>query len=252
MKLCIKVAYKGTAYGGYQVQSNAPTVQGELTRAAREIFGGECDIVGCSRTDSGVHANGFCATVARKGIGSLETSIPYTKIPLAFCAHLPTDISVTEAYPVDDSFHPRYDVKYKEYVYRIWNRPERNPFVPDMCYHYPKAIDSTALENMRLAALGFCGEHDFKAFMAKGGNEEDTVRRVIYSKVERQGDFIEFTVAANGFLYNMVRIMAGTLIAVAENKIEHSDIEDIINSKDRSRAGMTAPACGLFLNKAVY
>lgn len=252
MKLFIKVAYKGTAYGGYQVQNNAPTVQAELTRAAREIFGKECDIVGCSRTDSGVHANGFCATVAYKGTNKLDTNIPPAKIPLAFCAHLPCDISVTEAYPVDEGFHPRYDVKYKEYIYRIWNRPERNPFVPDMCYHYPKKIDDSALERMRDAAEKFCGEHDFKAFMAKGGNEEDTVRTVIYASVERQNDFIEFKVAANGFLYNMVRIMTGTLIAVAENKILPSDIEKIIASKDRELAGMTAPACGLFLNKAVY
>ena len=252
MKLFIKVAYKGTAYGGYQVQNNAPTVQAELTRAAREIFGRECDIVGCSRTDSGVHANGFCATVAFKGIGSLETNIPLGKIPLAFCAHLPADISVFEASSVDDEFHPRYDVKYKEYVYRIWNRPERNPFVPDMSYHYPKRIDDEALERMKKAATEFCGEYDFKAFMAKGGNENDTVRRVMYAEVSRQGDFIEFKVAANGFLYNMVRIMTGTLISVAENKISPNEIADIISSGERERAGMTAPACGLFLNKAVY
>lgn len=252
MKLCIKVSYKGTAYGGYQVQNNAPTVQAELTRAAREIFGGECDIVGCSRTDSGVHARGFCAAVSYKGTNKLETNIPNEKIPLAFCAHLPEDISVTEAFSVEESFHPRYDVKYKEYVYRIWNRPERNPFEPDTCYHYPKKINDAALENMKLAAEKFCGEHDFKAFMAKGGNENDTVRNVIYATVTRMGDFIEFKVAANGFLYNMVRIMTGTLIAVAENKISPDDIESIIESKDREKAGMTAPAHGLFLNKAVY
>ena len=252
MKLFIKVAYKGTEYGGYQVQNNAPTVQAELTRAAREIFGRECDIVGCSRTDSGVHANGFCATVAYKGTNTLETNIPLTKLPLAFCAHLPEDISVIEAYSVEESFHPRYDVKYKEYIYRIWNRPERNPFVPDMCYHYPKHIDDNALEKMSSAAERLCGKHDFKAFMAKGGNENDTVRNVMYAKVTRDGDFVEFKVAADGFLYNMVRIMAGTLIAVAENKISPDDIEEIIKSGERERAGMTAPACGLFLNKAVY
>lgn len=252
MKLFIKIAYRGTAYGGYQVQNNAPTVQAELTRAAREIFGRDCDIVGCSRTDSGVHANGFCAAVSVKGTNELETSIPCEKIPLAFCAHLPTDISVTEASWVDSDFHPRYDVKFKEYVYRIWNRPERNPFVPDMCYHYPKKISDEALERMNRAAEAFCGEHDFRAFMAKGGNENDTVRHVMYASVSRQNDFIEFRVAANGFLYNMVRIMTGTLIAVAENKILPEDISDIIASGNRERAGMTAPACGLFLNKAVY
>ena len=192
MKLFIKVAYKGTAYGGYQVQNNAPTVQAELTRAARTLFGADCDIVGCSRTDSGVHARDFCAAVSFKGTDALETHIPVNKIPLAFCAHLPADISVTRAEWVDGGFHPRYDVKYKEYVYRIWNRPERDPFSPDMSYHYPKIIDGETLERMNEAAREFCGEHCFKAFMAKGGNEEDTVRSVMYASVSRDGDVVEF------------------------------------------------------------
>lgn len=253
MKLLIKIAYKGTAYGGYQVQNNAPTVQGELTRAAEELFGSPCDIVGCSRTDSGVHANGFCASVSFKGTTELKTAIPTEKIPLAFCAHLPEDISVLSARWVDGDFHPRYDVKYKEYVYRVWNRAERNPFIPDMCYHYPKKIDNDALERMNEAAKKFCGEHDFKAFMAKGGNENDTVRNVVYASVCRdENGFIEFKVAANGFLYNMVRIMMGTLIAVAEGKISPTEIDEIIASGKREKAGMTAPPCGLFLNKVVY
>jgi len=252
MKLFIKVAYRGTAYGGYQVQNNAPTVQAELTKAARALFGAECDIVGCSRTDSGVHAREFCATVSFKGTDTLETRITLNKIPLAFCAHLPTDISVTEAEWVEESFHPRYDVKYKEYVYRIWNRPERNPFEPDTSFHYPKVIDDVTLAEMNEAAQSFCGEHCFKAFMAKGGNESDTVRKVMYASVSRAGDIIEYKVAANGFLYNMVRIMVGTLILVAEKKLTASDIKDIIASENRERAGMTAPACGLFLNKVVY
>lgn len=252
MKLLIKVAYKGTAYGGYQVQNNAPTIQAELTRAARALFGADCDIVGCSRTDSGVHANGFCAAVSFKGTNTLETHIPLKKIPLAFCAHLPADISVTHAQWAHEDFHPRYDVKYKEYVYRIWNRPERNPFIPDMCFHYPKEIDDLALAEMNAAAEEFCGEHCFKAFMAKGGNEEDTVRRVMYASVSREGDMIVFKVAANGFLYNMVRIMVGTLISVAEKKLKASDIKAIIASENRENAGMTAPACGLFLNKVIY
>lgn len=252
MKLFIKISYRGTAYGGYQVQNNAPTIQKELTDAASILFGGRCDIVGCSRTDSGVHANEFCATVSYRGTNDLTTSIPLQKIPIAFCAHLPEDISVYEAKWVESDFHPRYDVKYKEYVYRIWNRPERNPFIPDMCYYYPKRIDEAALERMSLAANAFCGEHSFKAFMAKGGNECDTVRNVMYATVKRDGDFVEFRVAANGFLYNMVRIMVGTLLGVAEMKILPEDIPDIIRSEQRERAGMTAPASGLFLNKVVY
>ena len=242
----------GTAYGGSQVQNNAPTIQKELTDAASVLFGGRCDIVGCSRTDSGVHANEFCATVSYRGTNDLVTSIPLNKIPIAFCAHLPEDISVYEAKWVESDFHPRYDVKYKEYVYRIWNRPERNPFIPDMCYHYHKPISDLTLKKMNEAASHFCGEHDFIAYMAKGGNDKDTVRCVEYANVTRNGDFIEFKVAANGFLYNMVRIMMGTLLAVAEGKISPEKIDEITESKDRKRAGITAPACGLFLNKVVY
>ena len=117
------------------------------------IFGTECDITGCSRTDSGVHANEFCAVVTFKKSDSLETRIPLEKIPLAFCAHLPDDIAVREASWVDSNFHPRYDVKHKEYLYRIWNRPEKNPFIPDMCFHYPHYIDDKKLERTKAIIL---------------------------------------------------------------------------------------------------
>ncbi len=252
MKLFIKISYKGTNYAGYQVQNNAVTVQQRLNEAAYALFGFDCDIVGCSRTDSGVHANEFCATVSQKGTSTLSTKINTKNIPLAFGAHLPNDISVKEAMWVDETFHPRYDVKYKEYVYRIWNRPEKNPFIPDMCAHFPHLIDEDTLKDMDRAAKFFIGEHDFIAYMSKGGNENDTVRDVKYTEVRRDGDFVEFKVAANGFLYNMVRIMTGTLLAVAEKKIAPEDIKKITESKDRRLAGITAPACGLFLNKVVY
>ncbi len=252
MKLFVKISYRGTNYAGYQIQKNAPTVQKAMNEAALALFGYECDIVGCSRTDSGVHANEFCAVISAKGTDRLDTAIDPRNIPLALGAHLPDDISVREAKWVDGNFHPRYDVKYKEYVYRIWNRPEKNPFVPDMCYHYHKPINDATLDKMNKAASRFCGEHDFITYMAKGGNDKDTVRRVEYATVTREGDFIEFRVAANGFLYNMVRIMMGTLLAVAEGKISPNDIDAITESKDRRRAGITAPACGLFLNKVIY
>ena len=252
MKLFLKISYRGTSYSGYQVQNNAPTVQQKLNEASRALFGCECDITGCSRTDSGVHANEFCAVITFKKSDCFETNIPVEKIPLAFCAHLPDDISVREASWVESGFHPRYDVKYKEYLYRIWNRPEKNPFIPDMCFHYPHYIDDNKLENMNRAAELFCGKHDFIAYMSKGGNELDTVRNVKYANVTRNGDFIEFRVAADGFLYNMVRIMMGTLIYVSEGKIDPGEIIEITESLDRKRTGFTAPACGLFLNKVIY
>ena len=252
MKLFIKVRYLGTNYCGYQVQPNAPSIQGELNKAARTLFGCDCDIVGCSRTDSGVHANEFCATVAQKGTDDLITTLPPERVPLAFSAHLPPDISVFDAKWVASDFHPRYDVVEKEYIYRIYNAPVRNPFEADRAAHIPRRIDDAGLENMNLAARRLVGTHDFSAFMAQGSQVASTVRDVKYAEVYEVGDVIEFKVAADGFLYNMVRIMAGTLIAVAEGKISPDEINDIVASADRSRAGQTAPACGLYLNKVVY
>lgn len=252
MKLFLRVSYLGTAYNGYQVQGDQPTVQRELTRACAELFGERCDIVGCSRTDSGVHANDFCVTVAKRGTDELQTSIPADRIMLALNAHLPEDISVWDACFVKHEFHPRYDVKYKEYVYRIYNSPCRSPFERDRAWFYPRTIDDTAIENMQRAASAYCGTHDFTSFMAQGATVAHAVRTVTHASVIKNGNVIEFRVAADGFLYNMVRIMTGTLIAVAEGKLTYEQIPDVIAAKDRSKAGMTAPAHGLYLNSVVY
>ncbi len=252
MKLFLRVSYLGTAYNGYQVQGDQPTVQRELTRACAELFGERCDIVGCSRTDSGVHANDFCVTVAKRGTDVLETSIPAERIMLALNAHLPEDISVWDACFVSSAFHPRYDVVHKEYVYRIYNSPCRSPFERDRAWFYPRVIDQAALENMQRAAAAYCGTHDFTSFMAQGATVAHAVRTVTHASVGRVGNVIEFRVAADGFLYNMVRIMTGTLIAVAEGKITPEQIPAIIEAKDRAKAGMTAPAHGLYLNSVVY
>lgn len=252
MKLLLRINYLGTAFCGYQIQKDKRTVQGELNRAARELFGFECDITGCSRTDSGVHANDFCAAVTKKGESYLSTDIEISKIPRAITAHLPLDISVRSAEWVGDSFHPRYDVKYKEYVYRIYNGAVRDPFFEGRSFYVPRAIGGEALERMQRAAANYVGKHDFSAFMAQGSSVSTTVREVFYAEVEKIGDEIIFRVAADGFLYNMVRIMAGTLISVAEGRIEPDAIGDIIESRSRDRAGMTAAACGLYLNKVVY
>ena len=252
MKLLLRINYLGTAFCGYQIQKDKRTVQGELNRAARELFGFECDITGCSRTDSGVHANDFCAAVTKKGESYLPTDIEISKIPRAITAHLPLDISVKSAEWVEDSFHPRYDVKYKEYIYRIYNGAVRDPFFEGRSFYVPRAIGGEALERMQRAAANYVGKHDFSAFMAQGSSVSTTVREVFYAEVEKLGDEIIFRVAADGFLYNMVRIMAGTLISVAEGRIEPDAIGDIIESRSRDRAGMTAAACGLYLNKVVY
>jgi len=252
MKLLLWLSYLGTDFCGYQIQKDKRTVQGELNTAAKCLFGFDCDVTGCSRTDSGVHANTFCCTVAKKGENGLVTDIEAHRIPRALSAHLPPDISVFDAVWVDDDFHPRYDVKYKEYVYRICNASVRDPFEEGRSWYIPRVITDKDVENMSKAASFFVGEHDFSAFMAQGSNVQSTVRNVTYASVEREGDVITFKVAANGFLYNMVRIMMGTLVYVAQGKIEPCRIKEIIESRDRSMAGTTAPAHGLYLNKVVY
>ena len=252
MKLFLKLKYLGTDFCGYQVQKDKRTVQGELTRAARELFSYDCDVTGCSRTDSGVHANTFCVTVAKKGENDIVTDIDVAKIPRAMTAHLPEDIAVYEASLVDSDFHPRYDVRFKEYIYRIYNGNVRDPFENGRSLYLPQSLDDEAIARMNEAAGHFVGQHDFSAFMAQGSKVESTVRNVVYANVTREGDIITFKVAADGFLYNMVRIMAGTLISVGQGRIAASDIPEIIRSGNRERAGMTAAAHGLYLNKVIY
>ncbi len=249
MKILLKIRFVGTNYAGYQIQNNAPTVQGELCRAAERLFGTECDVTGCSRTDSGVHANMFCAAVTNHGLQSLETTVPTDKIPRAMNAFLPPDIAVISAQEKENDFHPRYDVKSKEYVYLIQNSGERDPFMADRCLFYPKRLD---VEKMNEAALKFVGEQDFASYMASGSKVESTVRTIYSASVTREGDMIKFSVRGNGFLYNMVRIMTGTLLAVGEGRISPCEIESITQSLDRKRAGSTAPACGLYLNDVEY
>ena len=252
MKVFLKISFLGTHYCGYQVQDNTVTVQQMLNEAAERVFGFPCDIVGCSRTDSGVHANMFCATVAKKGTNTLETSVSVERIPLAFSAHLPKDICVFDAEWVSEDFHARYGVKEKEYLYRFYNRSVRDPFEEDRACHVPKYLDDEALARMQRAALLLVGTHDFASYMAQGSKVESTVRTIYRSEIFREDNVICYRVSADGFLYNMVRILAGTLLAVGQGKIDPEEIEKITAAKDRSLAGSTMPACGLYLNRVVY
>lgn len=252
MKLLIHLSYLGTRYCGYQVQANGESIQGKLNEAAEALFGYPCDIVGCSRTDSGVHANHFCASISKRGESDLPTDISIDRIPQAFCAHLPDDIRVFDAEWVGSNFHARYDVVEKEYLYRIYNHRVMSPFEVDRACHFPKEIDDAALERMREAAKHFLGTQDFSAYMAQGSKVVDTVRTVTKSEVSREGNLVLYRIAANGFLYNMVRIIVGTLLDVALGKIEPNEIPKITKSLDRKQAGSTAPACGLYLNHVIY
>lgn len=254
MKLLLTISYCGTAYCGYQVQPNGVTVQQRLNEAAHSLFGYPCDVVGCSRTDSGVHARRFRATLSCAGGEDLPTAIAVERIPRALNAYLPSDIAVSSAMWVPNEFHARYDVVSKEYEYLIYNGRERDPFLRDRAWHIPTPIDDAALDAMRAAAALFVGKQDFSAFRAASADkkEQDTVRTVHFATVERNGDMISFRVCADGFLYHMVRIMVGTLAAVAAGRIAPGQISDILASRDRRNAGNTAPACGLYLDTVHY
>lgn len=252
MKLFIKIKYDGSSYSGYQVQKGTPTIQQALNEATAKLFGTECDITGCSRTDAGVHALCFCATVERRGTTGLETSIPVEKIPYALNTLLPDDISVFYAEWKDDDFHARYSVAGKTYIYRIYNSPFRDPFEEKRSMHYPRPLSENAVVDMNDGAKLFCGKHDFTSFMATGSKICDPVRTVRYASVIKEGNIIVFRVSADGFLYNMVRIMAGTLLDVAVGKMRPEDIVPIIEAKDRKKAGTTLPPWGLYLEKVDY
>lgn len=247
MKYFAKIKYLGTSFHGFQVQPSERTVQGELSEALKSAFGKPCRVTGCSRTDAGVHANEFCLTIECDG-----GTIPPEKLPVAVSRYLPPDLSLFYAEEAEETFHPRYDVLGKEYLYRIINRPIYDPFEYGRAWFLSRPINPEGVERMNSAAKYFLGTHDFSAFMAEGSDTEDTVRTVSALSVEVCGDLIEIRIFANGFLYNMVRIIVGTLIEVAFGRISPDAVPDIINLKDRSKAGMTAPPEGLYLNKVIY
>ena len=242
MKYLLELSYLGTNYSGFQVQENAETVQGVLCRAGRTLFGTECAVTGCSRTDSGVHAMQYFATLKPDG-GSF---ILPEKFPRAINTFLPDDISVRNAEEVGDDFSVRRAVYGKEYMYVIHNSQTGDPFLASRAWEYARKLD---VEKMALAAKKITGKHDFACFMAAGSDICDTVRTVSEIKIETDGENVRIFVSADGFLYNMVRIIVGTLAEVSEGKISPDDIPAIIESKDRSRAGRTAPACGLYLHR---
>ncbi len=247
MKYFAKIKYLGTAFHGFQVQPEKRTVQGTLCEALREACGVVCKVTGCSRTDAGVHANEFCLTVEAEG-----ATVPPEKLPVAVSRFLPEDLCLYFAKECDSDFHPRYDVKEKEYLYRVINSRIYDPFEYGRAWFLPRAIGEAQIEKMRLAARAFIGKHDFSAFMSEGSDVEDTVREVTSLTVDMQGNLIEIKIRADGFLYNMVRIIVGTLTEVAYGRISPDSISEIIASCDRKRAGMTAPPEGLYLNRVIY
>lgn len=234
------VAYDGTNYHGWQLQENGVTVESVLNRALEDLLGEEIRVIGASRTDSGVHA---LENVAVFDTGS---PIPAEKICHALNARLPEDIRVQRSEEVGADWHPRHCSSKKTYEYRIYRGEISQPVRRLYTCHIYRELD---VEAMRRAASFLEGEHDFKSFCQMGGQTRTTVRRIYRLELEEQGPELVIRVTGAGFLYNMVRIIAGTLMEVGFGRIPPEEIRTILEKRDRSAAGPTAPAQGLTLVK---
>lgn len=241
--LLLTISYDGSNYHGWQVQKNAVTVQEVFQNAVKKLFKQNIDIKGCSRTDSGVHANKYCVSF------KADTDIPCENIVMALNSYLPSDIAALNCEDRDIDFHARYNVVKKEYVYIINNSKIRNPFLHNYAFWYRYDIDADYLNGQ---AQAFVGTYDYSGFCSANSGVEDTVRTVYNFEVSRKGDMVYFKVSADGFLYNMVRIMVGTLLFVNEGKIKKDELKNVILSKNRKLAGKTAPPQGLYLNNVIY
>lgn len=234
------VAYDGTAYHGWQVQPNGRTIEGELNRALSELLQEEIQVIGASRTDSGVHA------LCNVAVFDTQARIPAEKICYAVNQRLPEDIRVRESCEVAPDFHPRHCSSRKTYEYRIYQDTFPEPVRRLYTYFTYVPLD---LDRMREGAAYLVGEHDFKSFCSVAAVVETTVRTILSITIKRKGKEIVISVCGTGFLYNMVRIIAGTLMEVGRGSYPPEHIKDILEARNRQAAGPTAPACGLTLVK---
>ncbi len=242
-RVMLTVAYDGTNYHGWQIQPNGETIEGILNRCLSELLEEEVTVTGASRTDSGVHAMGNVA------VFDTETPIPADKIVYALNRRLPEDIRIQKSEEVDGDFHPRHTASRKTYEYRIYCAPFPMP-VRRLYSHFTYVpMDVT---RMQRAGEYLIGEHDFKSFCNTEAQVESTVRRIESLRVLAEGREIVIRVTGRGFLYNMVRIIAGTLMEVGRGHREPEELECILEAKDRRAAGPTAPACGLTLMQIEY
>ena len=243
MNIALGLRFCGSNYHGWQSQKNALAVEDVLRAAIKKLTGKAPVITACSRTDAGVHALSYVCNFNSK------TNIPEDKMPYAFNTTLPRDIRVMWAKIVPDDFNARFGTVSKTYIYKIYNDKFSDPFLHNLAYHFPYKLN---LDNMIRAARFFEGEHDFTSFMASGGSQKTTVRNIMSAVFRKDGPNIEFEITANAFLYNMVRIITGTLLCVGTGRISADDIPAIIAEKDRTKAGFTAPPDGLYLANIEY
>lgn len=239
----LTIEYDGKDFNGWQKQPNKLNIQGEIERAIEEITGEKVDLIASGRTDAGVHA------LAQMANFKTNSNLPVEKYPIALNTKLKKSIRIQKAEEVEEDFHSRYHCKQKTYRYVINNSEQGSSIYRNLEYFVPNKLN---VEKMQEAVKYFEGEHDFKAFKASGISSKSSVRIIYKAKVEKQGDRIIIELTGNGFLYNMVRIIAGTLVDVGLGKIGPDEIPEIIENGERARAGKTLPPQGLYLVKVEY
>ena len=237
------IEFDGSSFSGWQRQPKGRTVQKEIETAIYKATSEEILINGSSRTDAGVHAREMVANFLT------NSTIPGDKFREAINTRLPEDVSIIKSEEVDMDFHARYSSKGKTYSYTIVNRYERLSLGHQYLYHYRYKLD---IDKMKEACIPFIGKHDFRAFMSPGSSIKTTVRTITELYIYNSDDKIKIFITADGFLYNMVRIIVGTLLKVGNGKLEVEDIKSIIVEGNRKRAGMCVPPNGLVLEKVFY
>lgn len=239
----IKIEYDGTNYFGWQVQKDRVTVQGTLEEAIASLTKEKIKLIGCSRTDTGVHAKEYVANFFT------SSTVPSDKFREALNSRLPKDIVILESKEVSENFHARYNSKGKKYIYTIYNRKQPCAIYRNYMYSFSRELQ---LDKMEHACKYIIGTHDFTAFKTKGSSVKSSVRNINELYINKKENIIKIAVSADGFLYNMVRIIVGTLLDVGTGKIEPEYVKKIIDSKDRTKAGKVVPACGLCLEEVFY
>jgi tRNA pseudouridine38-40 synthase len=239
------IEYEGTNYCGWQIQKNVNSIQETIQKAIERITGSMPNLNGSGRTDAGVHALGQVANF------ETESKIPAERFAFALNAVLPKDIVIKASSEAETDFHARYSAIGKQYSYLILNSKQPTALYRNLAYHvsYCEKLD---INELITASKGFLGTHDFYGFMSTGSSIKDTTRTIYDIDATQNGEFIKLTFKGNGFLYNMVRIMSGTLLYTGIGKIKANQISEIITAKDRTKAGITLPAHGLYLDKVLY
>lgn len=237
------IEYDGTNYAGWQIQKNALAIQEVVEASIEKITGEKAEVIGASRTDSGVHAKGYTANF------KTESSMPAEKFRDALNTKLPRDVVILSSSEVPLDFHSRYDSKGKTYCYTVINRVQPAAIGRNYVYHMKFNLN---IDNMKKACKYFLGTKDFSALKNMGSSAQTFTRTITDLRIEPQGDIIEIYCTADGFLYNMMRIIVGVLLQVGTGRFKPEEVEDIILSKDRKRAGTAVPASGLCLMEVFY